>query len=89
MPVIGEIIAGRWLTPASRPRPEVKSFERRFESRPPVAPPWRPMNWQKMSAGCTPRTTCTPRLRCSGEATSSGPIAVATPTEAPSLPRPV
>ena len=67
----------------------VKSFERRFESRPPVAPPERPMNWQKIAAGWTPRTTCTPRLRCSGEATSSAPIAVAMPTEAASLPRPV
>ena len=89
MPVITGIIAGRWLTPASRPLPGEKSLVRRFESRPPVAPPERPMYWQKMAAGSTPRVTCTPMLRCSGEATSCSPMALATPTEAASLPRPV
>jgi hypothetical protein len=89
MPVMTGIIAGRWLTPASSPLPDEKSFVRRFESRPPVAPPERPMYWQKMAAGLTPRVTCTPMLRCSGEAMSSGPIALATPTDAASLPRPV
>ena len=63
MPVITVIIAGRWLTPASRPAPGPKSLERRFESRPLVAPPTRPMNWQKIGAGLTPRTTCTPTFR--------------------------
>ena len=63
MPVITGIMAGRWLTPASRPFPGSKSFERRFESRPRVAPPSRPMNWQKTAAGGTPRTRWTPRLR--------------------------
>ena len=89
MPVITVIIAGRWLTPASRPAPGPKSLERRFESRPPVAPPTRPMNWQKMGAGLTPRTTCTPRFRWSGEATSNSPIALAIPIDAASFPRPV
>ena len=39
MPVMTGIIAGRWLTPASSPAPGSKSFERRLESRPCVAPP--------------------------------------------------
>jgi hypothetical protein len=63
IPVMTGIIAGRWLTPARRPFPGPKSLERRFESRPRVAPPPRPMNWQKIAAGGMPRTRWTPRFR--------------------------
>ena len=63
LPVMTGIIAGRWLTPARRPFPGPKSLERRFESRPRVAPPPRPMNWQKIAAGGMPRTRWTPRFR--------------------------
>jgi hypothetical protein len=54
-----------------------------------VGPSARPMNWAKMRQGSTPRTMCTPMSRWSGVPTSSGPIAVPTPTDAASFPRPV
>ena len=58
-------------------------------SRPRVGPSSRPMYCAKIRQGSTPRVTWTPMSRWSGVPTSSGPIAVATPTAAPSLPRPV
>ena len=47
------------------------------------------MYWAKIRQGSTPRVTCTPMSRCSGVPTSSGPIAVATPTAEASFPVPV
>ena len=58
-------------------------------SRPFVGPSARPMYWAKIRQGSTPRVTWTPMSRWSGEPTSSGPIAVATPTDEASFPRPV
>ena len=58
-------------------------------SRPRVGPSARPMYCAKIRHGSTPRVTCTPMSRWSGVPTSSLPIAVATPTDAASLPRPV
>ena len=58
-------------------------------SRPRVGPSSRPMNCAKIRHGSTPRVTWTPMSRWSGVPTSFGPIAVATPTAAPSLPLPV
>src|SRR5712691_4506579 len=80
-------IAGRWLTIASNPRRASAMWT--LPSFPRVGPSARPMYCAKIRHGSTPRTTWTPMSRCSGVPTSSGPIAVATPTEAPSLPRPV
>ena len=54
-----------------------------------VGPSARPMYCAKIRQGSTPRVTWTPMSRCSGVPTSFSPIAVATPTAAPSLPRPV
>ena len=70
-------------------RPRFASAMWTFPSLPPVGPPERPMYCAKILQGSTPRVTCTPMSRWSGVPTSSGPIAVATPTAAPSLPLPV
>jgi hypothetical protein len=86
-PVATGSIAGRWLTIAIRP--SFASARWTLPSRPFVGPSARPMNCAKIFQGSTPRTMCTPMSRCSGVPTSSGPIAVATPTAAASLPRPV
>ena len=80
-------IAGRWLTMAMSPRRSSAMWT--LPSLPFVGPSMRPMNWAKIRQGSTPRTTWTPMSRCSGVPTSSGPIAVATPTAAASFPRPV
>ena len=80
-------IAGRWLTIAISPRRTSAMWM--FPSRPCVGPSARPMYWAKTFHGSTPRTMCTPMSRWSGVPTSSAPIAVATPTDAASLPRPV
>ena len=80
-------IAGRWLTIAIRPR--FASAMWTLPSLPPVGPPERPMYCAKIRQGSTPRVTCTPMSRWSGVPTSSGPIAVATPTAEASFPRPV
>ena len=58
-------------------------------SRPLVGPSTRPMYCAKIRHGSVPRVTWTPMSRWIGVPTSFGPIAVATPTEAASLPRPV
>jgi hypothetical protein len=80
-------IAGRWLTIAISPRLESAMWT--LPSLPFVGPSERPMYCAKTRHGSTPRTMWTPMSRWSGVPTSSGPIAVATPTEAASLPRPV
>jgi hypothetical protein len=80
-------IAGRWLTIAISPSRESAMWT--LPSFPFVGPSSLPMYWAKIRHGSTPRTTCTPMSRWSGVPTSSGPIAVATPTAAASLPRPV
>jgi hypothetical protein len=80
-------IAGRWLTIAIRPRFESAMWT--LPSRPWVGPSERPMYWAKIRHGSTPRVTWTPMSRWSGVPTSFVPIAVATPTAEPSLPRPV
>ena len=48
-----------------------------------------PCTGRRSATARSPRTMWTPRSRCSGAPTSSGAIAVATPTAAPSFPRPV
>ena len=58
-------------------------------SRPRVGPSARPMYCAKILQGSTPRVTWTPMSRCSGVPTSSWPMAVATPTDEASFPRPV
>ena len=80
-------IAGRWLTMAIRPSRWSAMWT--LPSRPRVGPSSRPMNCAKIRHGSTPRVTWTPMSRWSGVPTSFGPIAVATPTAAPSLPLPV
>jgi hypothetical protein len=80
-------IAGRWLTIVIVPRRMSPRWT--FPSFPLVGPSARPMYCAKIRHGSIPRTIWAPRSRCSGAATSSGAIAVATPTAAPSFPRPV
>ena len=80
-------IAGRWLTMAISPSRESAMWT--FPSLPLVGPSARPMYCAKIRHGSTPRVTWTPMSRWSGVPTSFGPIAVATPTADPSLPRPV
>ena len=60
-----------------------------FPSLPIASPSRRPMYWAKIRHGSVPRVTWTPMSRWIGVPTSSARIAVATPTAAPSLPRPV
>ncbi len=86
-PVATGSIAGRWLTIAISP--SLSSAMCTLPSRPCVGPSARPMNCAKIRHGSTPRVMWTPMSRWSGVPTSSGPIAVATPTAAASLPRPV
>ncbi len=86
-PTATGIIAGRWLTIAIRP--SRMSAMCTLPSLPAASPSLRPMYWAKMRHGSVPRVTCTPMSRWIGVPTSSARIAVATPTDAPSLPRPV
>ena len=86
-PVATGISAGRWLTIATRPSRMSAMWT--FPSLPAARPSARPMYWAKIRHGSVPRVTCTPMSRWMGVPTSSLPIAVATPTEAASLPRPV
>ncbi len=86
-PTATGINAGRWLTIAIRPR--WMSAMCTLPSRPAASPSALPMYWAKIRHGSVPRVTCTPMSRCTGVPTSSIRIAVATPTAAASLPRPV
>jgi hypothetical protein len=80
-------MAGRWLTMAMSPSRSSAIWT--FPSLPFVGPSMRPMYCAKIRHGSTPRTMWTPMSRWSGVPTSSGPMAVATPTAAASFPRPV
>ena len=86
-PVTTGSMAGRWLTIAIRP--SCASAMWTLPSLPRVGPSTRPMYCAKIRHGSTPRVMWTPMSRWSGVPTSSGPIAVATPTAAASFPRPV
>jgi hypothetical protein len=86
-PTATGISAGRWLTMAIRP--SRISAMCTLPSLPAARPSLRPMYWAKMRQGSVPRVTWTPMSRWIGVPTSIACIAVATPTLAPSLPRPV
>ena len=87
MPTATGSIAGRWLTIVWSPSRASPMWT--LPSRPLVGPSTRPMYWAKMRQGSSPRVMWTPMSRWSGVPTSFAPIAVATPTAEPSLPRPV